>query len=234
MSRQGARKTAGTAHAEARVAELEAELAASQALLHEVDHRFKNDLQLITSVLLLHSRRAPDDAARDLLRAELERVSAVGAVHKRLNRGGDPKHIEADELIRDLAGEMAAGARRDDLQFSLGLEPVSLPARQAAPLALLLNELVRNALRHAFPQRPGTIAIGLRRAPGAAVLTVSDDGVGLAPPQARHVGFGSTLMQLLAQQLGGQLLVEDAGPGVRATLRIPEAALSRQRTDSVG
>ena len=224
MTSQGASGTAGTAGAEARVAELEAELAASQALLHEVDHRFKNDLQLITSVLLLHSRRAPDEAARNLLRAELERVSAVGAVHKRLNRGRDPKHIEADELVRDLAGEMAAGARRDDLTFALNLEPVTLPARQAAPLALLLNELVRNALRHAFPERSGTIAIGLRRNAGAAILTVSDDGVGLAPPETRRAGFGTTLMQLLAQQLGGELLVEDAGPGVRATLRIPEAA----------
>jgi two-component sensor histidine kinase len=224
MSSQGASGTVGTAGAQARVAQLESELAASQALLHEVDHRFKNDLQLITSVLLLHSRRAPDEAARDLLRAELERVSAVGAVHKRLNRGNDPKLIEADELIRDLAGEMAAGARRDDLTFALNLEPAILPARQAAPLALLLNELVRNALRHAFPGRPGIISIGLRRTPGAAFLTVSDDGVGLAPPEKRHSGFGTTLMQLLAQQLGGELLVEDAGPGVRTTLRIPETA----------
>src|SRR5947199_5874755 len=85
-----------------RIAALEAELADQTRLVHEIDHRVKNNLQLIGSLILLQRRRHPDEAARDVLRTVLERVNAVSAAHRNLNRGGDPQRFEAAELVREL------------------------------------------------------------------------------------------------------------------------------------
>lgn len=202
-----------------RIAALEAELARAQARLREVDHRFKNDLQLIASVFVLQMRRLPEGEARSWARNALARVSAVAAVHRRLDVVGDPKRFEVSAVVRDLAEEALAAARRDDLVLALDLEPVHVPARQAAPLAIVTGELVRNAVGHAFAEGPGVLNVALTSEDGSITLEVRDDGCGLAdaPP-----GFGLALVGLLAQQLRGRFEIAAANPGVRAVLRFPE------------
>lgn len=188
------------------------------ALLREVDHRVKNNLQLIASLILLQGRSAPDDSARVALKSVLERVTAIATVHRRLFQE-DPLTFDVAEFLRDLTGDLAAAAGRDDLQIVLHLDAVFIPASSAAALALVVNELLGNALKHAFPPgRPGRIAVNLTEHDGALLLTIADDGVGLAGGES---GFGSTLIKLLCQQLHAKLAVEDAGPGVKATLSVP-------------
>jgi two-component sensor histidine kinase len=189
------------------------------ALLHEVDHRVKNNLQLIASLIQLQARRTADPASQAALKAVLERVSAVATVHRRLFQG-DVQRFAVAEFLHDLCGDLAASAGRDDIEFALKLEGVDLPAASAAPFALIANELIGNALKHAYaPGRRGRITVTLAEEPGACVLTVIDDGAGLsdAPP-----GFGLTLVRLLCQQLHADLdLGTDAGPGARIVLRTP-------------
>jgi two-component sensor histidine kinase len=179
----------------------------------------KNNLQLISSLLQLQSRRIEDEATRQTVRGILERVNAIGAVHRRLLQGGDVQRFDVADFVRDLAGDLAAQSRRDDVHLSLDLEPVSVPASQAAPLALVVNELIANSLKHAFPGRAGAIQIGLRKSGGGFRLTVADDGVGL--PEGCVAGFGSTIVQLLSRQLKAQVSTEDARPGVRTTVFMP-------------
>jgi two-component sensor histidine kinase len=196
-------------------------MAQKAALLHEIDHRVKNTLQLIASLILLQSRRTADEAGRASLKSVLDRVTAVATVHRRLFQG-DPLRFDVADFVRDLAGDLAAAAGRDDLQIALDLDHVSIPASAAAPLALVINELLSNALRHAFPPpRGGRVAVSLRNGGNHCRLSVTDDGVGLRdqPP-----GFGLTIVKLLCQQLHAEFDVTDTDPGVRATMVIPMIA----------
>ena len=191
---------------------------APRTVLQEVDHRVKNTLQLIASMILLHSRRATDPAARLAPTTVLERVTAVSTVHRRLFQD-DLLSFEAADFLRDLISDMAAAAGRDDLQIVLELDRVTMPASSAAAFALVANELVGNALKHAFPEgRAGRIAVSLTDRGGAYVLAVADDGVGAAQSTP---GFGSTIVKLLCQQLHAELQVSDAAPGVRTIVTIP-------------
>jgi two-component sensor histidine kinase len=199
------------------------ELAQAQALLREVDHRVKNNLQLVASLLLLQSRRAEEPIARETLKTVLERLNAVTTVHRRLLHG-DPQQFEVAGFIRDLVADLAAALGRDDLTISLDLDNVQVPATSAAPLALVINELIGNALKHAYPgDRGGRVIVRLRgEADGGCVLTVSDEGDGL---QGRSDGFGLTVARLLCQQLHASLDLVEAGPGLKATVRAPLARI---------
>ena len=194
-------------------------LAESNALLREIDHRVKNNLQLIASLIQLQLRRAEDPAARHALQTMLERLNAVTTVHRRLFQG-DPHLFDAADFIRDLTPDLAAAAGRDDLAISLDLEPVVVPAASAAPLALVVGELIGNALKHAFPEgRTGQVSVSLRGRDGACVITVSDDGVGL---NGRPPALGLTIVRLLCQQLHASLDFAEAGPAAsRVTVRAP-------------
>lgn len=188
------------------------------ALLHEVDHRMKNNLQLIASLILLQSRRAADPAARVALKGALERVAAISAVHRGLSPS-DPTVFQVAEFMRDLTRDLAGAVGRDDLQIALELDEVTIPASSAAPFALVFNELLGNALKHGFPAgRPGLTTISLANRGEAYVLTVADDGVGMGDASP---GFGSMIVGLLSQQLHADLQISDAKPGVRATVTIP-------------
>jgi two-component sensor histidine kinase len=197
---------------------LEEALAQKNALLHEVGHRVKNNLQLIGSLILLQSRRTADEASRQALKAVLERVTAVATVHRRLFQD-DPLRFDVADFVRDLVGDLAAAAGRDDLEIRLELDEVALPAASAAAFALVINELLANALKHAFPAgRAGRITVGLANLGTTCVLTVADDGAGMG---GRPAAFGSTIVKLLSQQLHADLDIADAQPGVRTTVTIP-------------
>ncbi|MGZ6013854.1 MAG: sensor histidine kinase [Caulobacteraceae bacterium] len=197
--------------------------AASGALLAEVDHRVKNNLQLVASMILLQHRRTEDEAARRALKGVLERVNAVATVHRRLFQG-DPHRFDVDDFMRDLTSDLAASAGRDDLQITLDLKPVVLPASSAAAFALVAAELLGNALRHAYPPgRGGPIAVSLGEGQGVCTLTIADRGIGVG---AAPTGFGLTIAGLLAKQLHARLEVtpgdpSSGGEGTRATLTVP-------------
>ena len=186
------------------------------ALLHEVDHRVKNNMQLIASLILLQSRRSADPTARDALRSVLARVNAVATVHRRLFQG-DVQRFEVDEFVRDLASDLATG--RDGVEIALALEPVQIPASAAAPFALIANELLGNAIKHGYPEgRRGRISVQLAQEGDACVLRITDDGVGLTDEAP---GFGLSLVRLMCQQLHAELELNGGAGGTRAALRTP-------------
>jgi PAS domain S-box-containing protein len=204
-------------HAHAR--ELELALQQRTALLHEVDHRVKNNLQLISSLLMLQSRRITSLDTREVLRSMLERVNAVATVHRRLFKSEDLERFDVAAFVRDLVADLAGSAGRDGVALRLDLEPVAVPASQAAPLALVLNELVGNALKHAFPEgRQGAVDVALVRTPRGFEIVVADDGVGACDAPK---GFGSTIVQLLGKQLRAEIDVQATQPGQRVVVRVP-------------
>jgi len=191
------------------------------ALLHEVDHRVKNNLQLISSLLLLQNRRVSDPAVKDALRGMLERVNAIATVHRRLFQSEDVERFDVSAFVRDLVSDMMGSSARTDILFRLDLERVDVAASKAAPLALIVNELLSNALRHGFPHgQPGQIFVGIGRINGDFRIEIADDGVGM-PNAAKSSGFGLTIIQLLCQQLKARCETSDAQPGTRVVIHLP-------------
>ena len=205
----------------ARTADLTQALEQKTALLHEVDHRVKNNLQLISSLLLLQNRRVTDPAVKASLRGMLERVSAIATVHRRLFQSDDVERFDVSAFVRDLVGDMMGSARRDDITVRLDLERIDVAASKAAPLALVISELFSNALRHGFPPGSGgEIFVGITRNEGEFRIEIADTGVGVEN-SATSGGFGLTIVQLLCQQLKARSETTSAEPGTRVVVHLP-------------
>ena len=125
-----------------RTKELQDALAAKTMLIHEVDHRVKNNLQMIASLLAMQSRGVKDPVASDILKGALQRVEPIGTVHRRLYQSNDVSRFDLSDFVRDIFAETVKGSGRSDVALSLDLEPVTVPSQQASPIALMLNELV--------------------------------------------------------------------------------------------
>lgn len=200
---------------------------AQQALEHhaqrarEVEHRVKNTLQLISSIVLLQGRRANDEGARQALKAVQQRVAAVSVAHRHVGWNDDAEQVEVAALVREIVGDLASSAGREGVNIALDLDAVTIPGRQGAPVALLVSEMVGNALRHAYPDdRQGRIQVVVRHTASGFDLMVCDDGIGIAA-DAPKTGFGLTVVQLMAQQLRGRLDTTPAQPGLRLSVSVP-------------
>ena len=195
-------------------------------LLNELDHRVKNNLQLISSLMLLQARHTPDPAVREALNSMLERLNAISTVHRRLFQSEDPERFDVSAFARDLVADLV----RPEVTIELELEPVSVPSSKAAPLALLISELMTNALKHAFPEpvppggRKGRIRLKITRSGRELGIEIADNGVGMAggsSADGSQAGFGLTIVDLLSRQLQARVVREDAGPGVRVRITLP-------------
>ena len=209
-----------------RTAELRATIEQKTTLLHEVDHRVKNNLQLIASLLLLQTRRVEDTAVKKALGSMLDRVNAVATVHRRLFQSDDVAMFDFAAFLRDLTDDTLGAAGRTDIKVLLDAEPVRVPAALAAPLALVVNELLINAVCHGFPNgRGGEIRLGVRRKHDILRIEIADNGVGMpsAPDSsgAEAIGFGLTIVDLLGRQLRAKVDRRNADPGVAVTLELP-------------
>lgn len=200
---------------------LERALERQAAREREVEHRVKNTLQLISSLVLLQGRRAKDDVARQALRAIQQRVAAVSVAHRHVSWETGVERVELASLIREIVSDLAGSAGRDGVAIDLDLEPIAVPGRQGAPLALIVSEAVGNALRHAFPgDLGGRIHVSLHRTADGFEICITDDGVGL-PSGAQESGFGFTVAQLMAQQIRGRLDIHPTNPGLRIVVAAP-------------
>ncbi|OAS26867.1 PAS domain-containing protein [Methylobacterium platani] len=207
---------------EARNRALQTALDQQTALLHEVDHRVKNNLQVISSLVLLKARRARDAACRDVLRSMADRIGALATVHRLLYALSDVARFDLRDFADEFAAELEAGIDPDRIALAIDVEAVAVPASMAAPLALLVHELSVNAVRHAFPgDRRGRVAITARAEGEGLILEVSDDGIGLPAQSDNPEGFGRDLAGMLVRQLRGSLTFEDLEPGTRARVVLP-------------
>ncbi|HTV67455.1 MAG TPA: histidine kinase dimerization/phosphoacceptor domain -containing protein [Rhizobiaceae bacterium] len=204
-----------------RTRELEDALEARTMLLHEVDHRVKNNLQMISSLILMQSRNIQDEGVKNSLRSMLERVEALSTVHRRLYQTDDVTHFDVGDFVRDLVRDLVAASGRDDIEAAFQLGEVEIPAQQAAPVALIVNELVTNAIKHAFVDgRPGTVGVKVAKPDGHYRFEVNDNGAGM-PPDIRSGSFGTTLVRALARQLEAKVSWESNGDGTKVVVTMP-------------
>lgn len=203
-----------------------ASLREKEVLIKEVHHRVKNNLQVISSLINLQVRELKDSERldeRNALRECQSRVQAIALVHEKLYQTESYANVPFSSYARSLADHVfeANGASRSAIALDLAIGEIDLAVDKAVPCALILNELISNALKHAFTNRPrGSIRVELARVdPGTARLVVADDGQGmpdgLDPVQGASLGM--RLVSTLTRQLHGELDITSA-PG--ATVRV--------------
>lgn len=202
----------------ATVEALQAALEREREHAREVDHRAKNSLQLVSSLLLLLGRRSAAPETQRALKAMHQRVSAVAAVHREILDAPHPDRFNLTGFVRDHVSVLARA--QDGAAAHLELDPVEVSAAQACPMALIVNELAQNALTHgAAPGRPAEVTVRLEAVGDGFRLTVQDQGPGL-PSNAAEGGFGLFMTRLLAKQIGAEVAWEDAQPGLRAVVTV--------------
>lgn len=190
--------------------ELQASIAAQDALMREMQHRVKNSLQLVASLIDIHAGTV-EDATKVSLSELKVRIESISSIHARLYRRKDMSLVDLDEYLRDLADDIVASffRRGAGLRLETDLERVSVTPKLAVPLGLIASELIMNSLKYAFPGgAQGTIALTLRRGRDGCELAVGDDGVGIPPERAEAGGFGTVLVKSLAEQVGGSAELE--------------------------
>jgi PAS domain S-box-containing protein len=201
------------AELEAREASLATSLKERELLLQEVHHRVKNNLQVIASLISMQIRKLGDRASRDALDECRARVQAIALIHEQLYRSHDFSSVPFSAYARSLAANIfqAAGLSPASIKLQMKVESVVLPVDKAIPCGLILNELLTNALKHAFPSdRQGSVSVELLpTTQGGISLVVADDGVGIAEDFSieKSRSLGMQLVRTLVEQLGGEISI---------------------------
>ena len=193
----------------------------NEMLLDEMSHRVKNKFATILSVISLQAKTAPLEA-RPALEAVARRVHALASLHTHLQGSRYRGLVEMEAYLIDLANGLreSAGHLRK-VALSLTAERLLFPPREATAVGLIVNELVMNCYKYAFPDdRSGKISVVFERNDTSAVLSITDDGVGCAA--TAQEGMGTGLVSLLARQLGGTMKRNTApGGGCAVTITFP-------------
>jgi PAS domain S-box-containing protein len=207
---------------------IRAALREKDVLLKEVHHRVKNNLQVVSSLLSLQASHIQDRQVREMLRETQSRVKSMSYIHEKLYRSRDLAQVDFAEYIRDLAHDLFSTYRVDTERITLlvNVQNAWLSIETALPCGLILNELISNCLRHAFPaDRAGEVRIDLRSNPdGTFVLTVADTGIGF--PKALDIratdSLGLQLVMTLVEQVKGTIEVQrDQGTTIRLIFAEP-------------
>jgi len=229
------RRAKEAAEAEVRAARDRFEALATERaiLLREVNHRVGNSLQLIASLLHMQANANPSEDVKDALINATSRVMAVAQVHRRLYTSDNVKSVAVDQYLAALIEDLRLSADSDGLaELTIAADPVETEPDRAVAVGVIVNELVMNALKYAYPSGKGPIRVGLRaRDDDSAVVSVEDDGIGLggrtdAASQRGSTGLGQRIVRAMADKLGASVAHDPAHRGTRIEIAF---TLSRPR-----
>lgn len=209
-----------------RDAALTTSLVEKDALMREIHHRVKNNLQVISSLLSMQQRALTDTAAKAAVGDTRKRISALALIYRTLYQSADLRYAEARIFLTELTGQLVAGeaGRGYLVTSSVDADPLVVDPDKLAPLALWLVEAITNAQTHAFADRGGDLQVRFRVRGETSVLEVQDDGPGVSA--TFRAGVGRTLMGAFAKQLRGEaeiLAAPHGGTIARLTFATPEA-----------
>jgi chemotaxis protein methyltransferase CheR len=192
-------------------------------LMQELTHRVKNSLQSIASMVRIEARSHKSGEGKAALERVSHRINALGQLYSKLSKSDAVEAVDVAAYLDDLCHDLVTLVNNGDTAISLktDIESVLLPTDQAIPIGLIVNELVTNAIKYAFPPNTkGMVLVTFKREPGRHRLTVADDGKGFDPRRADS-GLGGRLVEGFAQQLGGQLERESGSQGTTVCLILP-------------
>ena len=200
-------------------------------LMREMQHRIKNNLAVISSLLRLEMEKSGDKAVQDVFLRAISRINSMSEVYNKLRHVKDSSRIDFPNYVRALANSLVETYKRDtvNIRFECGFDRLQLDSQQAVLFGIIINELVTNAVKHAYPGNAGgDIDISLWEEAGTFFLRVADYGAGLPTGTSGDTsggGLGLRLVQTLAEQLEGNCTV-DTGGGTAVTVSIAVGKLS--------
>jgi two-component sensor histidine kinase/putative methionine-R-sulfoxide reductase with GAF domain len=216
---------------------IKASLEEKEVLLREINHRVKNNLQIISSLLNLQSRDIQDEKALRGVQASQDRIQSMAMVHEKLYQSEDLARIDFGEYIRSLATDLGSsyGLGSRGINLEIDVEDIRLSVDTAIPCGVIVNELVTNSLKHAFPrERSGQIYVKFQEADGRYNMVFKDDGIGL--PENLDINqpssLGLTIVNALVGQLQGTFNYCHNG-GCEVSITFPAEGLNRGGVDEV-
>lgn len=197
-------------------------------LLKEIHHRVKNNLETISSLLALQTAKIQNKEFQSIMEQTQNRVHSIGLIHQKLYQGKDIKSIEMKDFFLTLGDYIIdtfnASSR---IELYCEMEPLGLDIDRAIPIGLIVNELLSNSLKYAFPNDDrGKIKISLSEKNSHLILHFSDNGIGMGEkPEIRGSGFGTQLINLLTRQLDGKMtLFTNSGTEIYFEFQTQKAA----------
>jgi two-component sensor histidine kinase len=211
-----------------KVAELDQSLDEKDILLNEVHHRVNNNLTVIGSLLRMQAEAFPDQQVADALRGSQFRVESMALIHAHLYNAADWRAVNFAAYTEVLADNLfrAYGVDQSRVRLRVEIGRLELGVDKAIPAGLILNELISNALKHAFPGgRHGSLVILGKLRDGQVDLCVQDDGVGMdrvtgPTMEPRRKSLGMKIMNILCHQLKGNFELPHEEPGAGSTFRL--------------
>jgi len=193
--------------------------------LREMDHRTKNNFQIVTSLLTLQANRSQNAEARDALREASERLKAVSAVYAALAPSSQGlQTVRLHDQLQEICDQIGRGMLPEAISLETELEPMLVPHETAVAIGIVVNELVTNACKHAFPDGAGGIAVRARRDGGDAVIEVADNGKGYGPAGPPRNGLGTRLVSAFLQRVKAKSELETPAQGTVHRIRVPLVA----------
>jgi len=203
-------------------------------LMQELTHRVKNSLQSIAAMVMIEARSHKSGEGKAALERVSHRIDALGQLYSKLSKSDAVETVDAATYLDGLCRDLLASVNKEggtSIVLKTDIQSELLPTDEAIPIGLIVNELVTNALKYAFPSETrGTVMVTLKRVPGALRLTVADDGKGV-DIRRPDSGLGGRLVEGFAQQLGGQVERESSSQGTTVHLILPsrENLVSKRR-----
>jgi PAS domain S-box-containing protein len=214
-----------------RTEQLNKSLHEKEILLKEIHHRVKNNLQIVASLLNLQSRQISDPETLTMIRESQNRVRAMALVHERLYRSKDISSVDLLDYVRFMGDSLFRfyGITPATVRFEINISDIQVDINHAIPLGLIINELLSNSLKYAFPAgRKGMITVTGKKDDGTTCIIMQDDGVGI--PESldwKNTGsLGLRLVYNLTEQLEGTIELDRAG-GTKFTITIPAETIKQ-------
>jgi PAS domain S-box-containing protein len=205
--------------------EIVASLKEKEMLLKEIHHRVKNNLQVVSSLLFMQARSQKDEKVKEILKESQDRIKSIALVHEKLYLSKDFDQIDYADYLRKITDHLFESYQVDPKQVSLNMnaEKAVLHIDKAVPCSLIINEMISNSLKHAFPGgRKGVITIDFRKSGEKYIVTYSDDGIGLPDSVTfdRTESLGMQLIRGLTKQINGSIEL-DRTSGTKYTVTFP-------------
>ena len=194
--------------------------------LAEIDHRTSNNYQTAIALILAQARQS-EDPVKGALQQVADRINAIALASKQLAMSSESlEEVRVTHHLGELCAQIRQGLSRPGVTVNCEFDDVTIGAEQAIAMSILVNELVTNAIKHAFPDdRQGEIRVSLARSSGGLLLEISDDGIGMkrsAP--TRGTGLGTRLVETFIKQLNARHEIETGDRGTRHRIHCPQNA----------
>jgi len=189
-------------------------------LFNELNHRVKNNLMMVTAMLTMQARSSDEPRVRDELLQAVDRVQSISDVHAILYKTGSAEAVKFDAYLQELCRRLGAAAAERGVDIELSVEPLEVASEDAVQMGIIVNELITNAVKHAYPPPTGgKILVGLAAGDDGIHLSVRDFGQGLPGGAQRETGLGMRLVRQLVKARGGVVeLTSDRGLTASVTL----------------